>query len=162
MNSCCTLPAEVIAADEHKKGGECCLVTEHTSAPAKAECPMTKTSSRKVQRKTVEHLLKPESSHKLRDVQYYYCTDEACDVVYFSNEKAPTVSVSDVNVKVFTKDQGDDVNVCYCFTWTRGRIKNQIAELGKSTAAFEIAREVKAGDASAMSKIPRVSAVWGM
>ncbi|MEX1137758.1 MAG: (2Fe-2S)-binding protein [Bacteroidota bacterium] len=155
MNSCCTLPVEVIAADEHKKGDECCLVTEHTPAPAKAECPVTKTMSRKVQRRTVEHLLKPQASQKLRDVQYYYCTDEACDVVYFSNEEAPTVSVGDVNVKVFTKDQGDDVNVCYCFTWTRGRIKNQIAELGKSTAAIEIAREVKAGRCECDVKNPK-------
>jgi hypothetical protein len=155
MNSCCALPVDVIAADKHKPGGECCLITEHTPAPVRGECPVTKTSSRKVQKRTLEHLLDPKALDRLRDVQYYYCTDPTCEVVYFSNEDVPTFSANDINVKVFAKDGGNDVNVCYCFDWTRGRIKDQIGATGRSTAALEIAREVKAGRCECDIKNPK-------
>jgi len=144
MNSCCTLPLDVIAADKHKQGDECCLVTEHTSAPALAECPISHTPSRKVQKRTLEHLLKPEKLGEVRNVQYYYCADPACNLVYFSTEKAPSFTIDDMKVRVFAKDKDDLVNVCYCFDWTRGRIRDQIKQTGRSTAGVEIAREVKA------------------
>lgn len=119
MNSCCVLPVETIAADQHKKGESCCLVTEQTSAPTRAECPVSKTSSRRVQHRTVEHLVKPEKRGLIADVQYYFCTESTCDVVYFSNQDATAFTKDDILVKVFSKDGGDDVNVCYCFDWTR-------------------------------------------
>lgn len=155
MNSCCALPVEAIAADQHKTGDTCCLVTEKTAAPTRAECPIAKTPSRKVQRRTLEHLLKPERVGLIQDVQYYYCTDPECKVVYFSNENVPYFTVDDVNVKVFAKDKGDDVNVCYCFEWTRGRIKDEIAQTGKSTASMQIAQDVKAGNCSCDIKNPK-------
>jgi hypothetical protein len=155
MNSCCALPVEVIVADEHKSGDACCLVTEKTPAPAKAECPISKTSSRKVQRRTLEHLLKPDRVGSIQNVQYYYCTEQTCKVVYFSNQSVPYFTVDDVNVKVFAKDKGDDVNVCYCFDWTRGRIQDEINKTGKSTAPLEIAKEVKAGNCACDIKNPK-------
>jgi hypothetical protein len=67
----------------------------------------------------------------------------------------PFFSVDDVAVKVFAKDQGDEVPVCYCFNWTRGRIKQQIGATGRSTAALEIAREIKAGHCACDLKNPK-------
>jgi hypothetical protein len=145
MNSCCTQPVEAIAADQHKNGEDCCLITEKTPAPAKAECPVSGTLARRVPRRTVKHLLKSDKLDSLRDVQYYYCNEATCNVVYFTNANAPFFTTDDVAVKVFAKDPGDEVPVCYCFDWTRSRIKQQIRETGQSTAALEIAREIKAG-----------------
>jgi Zinc binding domain len=155
MNSCCTQPVEVIATGQHKSGENCCLVTEKTLAPAKAACPVSGTLSRKVQRRTLEHLLKPEKLGLLREVQYYYCKEPTCDVVYFSNENAPFFTTADLPVKVFAKDRGDEVPVCYCFEWTRGRLKQQIREIGRSTAAEEIACEIKAGNCACDIKNPQ-------
>ena len=155
MNSCYTLPVETIVADHHKMNNECCLITEKTAAPAKSECPISKTSSRKVQRRTLEHLLKGEKVGSIQNVQYYFCTDPSCTVVYFSNESVPFFAVDDVKVKVFAKDKGEDVNVCYCFDWTRGRIKEEIVRTGKSTASLEIAQEVKAGNCTCDVKNPK-------
>jgi hypothetical protein len=154
MNSCCTQPLAVIAANQHR-GESCCLVEEKTPAPARAACPLSKTLSRKIQRRTLEHLLKPEKLGSLREVQYYYCKEPTCKVVYFSNENVPFFSVDDVAVKVFAKDQGDEVPVCYCFNWTRARIKQEIRETEKSTAAVEIAREIKAGNCACDIKNPK-------
>jgi len=155
MNSCCAQPVEVIAADRHKSGEDCCLVTEKTPAPVKAACPISGTLSRKVQHRTLEHLLKPAKISSLRHVQYFYCKEPICNVIYFSNENVPFFATDDVAVKVFVKDQGDDVPVCYCFNWTRARIKQQIRETGKSTAAIEIAREIKAGNCACDIKNPK-------
>jgi hypothetical protein len=155
MNSCCAKPVEVIAADRHKNGEECCLVTEKTLTPVKAACPASGTFSRKVQHRTLEHLLKPEKRGAIRDAQYYFCNESTCRVVYFSNEEAPAFSVDDLTVKVFAKDQGNEVPVCYCFDWTRDRIMRQIEETGRSTASLEIAREIKAGNCACDIKNPK-------
>jgi hypothetical protein len=145
MNSCCALSVEQIAADQHKPEGECCLIVEHTPAPPKANCPVSQRGSRKVQQKTVQSLLRAELGSTVQNVQYYYCDDPTCEVVYFSNEEVPYFKTSNLKAKVFAKDEGDDVNVCYCFDWTRGRIRQQIAETGRSTASIEIAQKVKQG-----------------
>lgn len=155
MNSCCVNSIEVIAEDKHKADEQCCLVTDVTPAPPRAECPVSKTLSRKVQRRTLEHLLKPEKIGTIQNVQYYYCTDPNCTVVYFSNETVPYFTVDDVSVKVLPKDKGDDVNVCYCFNWTRARINEGIASTGKSTASLRIAEEVKAGNCACDIKNPK-------
>lgn len=155
MHSCCNQPIETIAADKHKVDDACCLVTETSPAPARANCPVSHTLSRKVQHRTVEHLVKPERRSEIQNAQYYYCTDPNCSVVYFSDETVPFFSKDDILVKVFVKDKGDDVNVCYCFDWSRGRIKQQIGETGKSTASTEIAREVQAGRCMCDIKNPK-------
>ena len=161
MNSRCTPPIELIAADRHKSSEDCCLVRDRTPAPAKAACPISGTLSRKVQSRTLEHLLKPASRGLLRDAQYYFCNEPVCRIVYFSNVNAPTFSMDDLTVKVFIKDQGDDVPVCYCFDWTRSRIQRQIREtrkgfpLGQSKFLLEIAREIKAGNCACEIKNPK-------
>ena len=142
MNTCCTVPIKEIAADQHKEGGECCLI-EQTPAPALATCPVSKTSSRKINRRTLEHLLKPDSVKKIQNVQYYYCNEPSCDVVYFSHQGPSYFIKADLTVKIFHKDNGDNVNVCYCFDWTRERIEEQIRSTGQSTASQEIAQLVK-------------------
>ncbi len=144
MNSCCTPPLHTIAADQHHDEESCCVVTEKTAAPAKAVCPVSGRRSGKIQRCTLEHLLKPGKADALRPVQYYYCNDPNCKVVYFSNEQAPYFTTDDLAVRVFAKDPGDEVPVCYCFNWTRARLFQEIRDTGQSTAVREITREIKA------------------
>jgi len=155
MHSCCSVPVELITEDKHKTDDTCCLVTEKTSAPSTAACPVSKTLSRKVQQRTLKHLAKPERLEFLENVQYYYCAEPTCGVVYFSNDAVPYFTKDEVRVKVFHKESSDDVNICYCYDWTRGRIKQQIHDTGKSTAAFEIAQEVKAGNCECDIKNPK-------
>ncbi len=142
MSSCCPQPLNRPVAEENQEN--CCSITEQAGAPAKAACPVSGTISRTVQRRTLESLLKPGKIDSLQNVPYYYCKEPTCNVVYFSTEKAPYFTTEDLPVKVFAKDQGDDVPVCYCFDWTRARIKQEIQQTGKSSAAAEITVEIKA------------------
>jgi hypothetical protein len=155
MPSCSVRPVEVIAADLHKVHYECCLATEQTPEAARAKCPDCDTLSRKVQRRTVESLLKPDRKLLLGTVQYYLCPDAQCGVVYFSSNNSQKIRRDDMSVKVFSKDSGDDVPVCYCFGWTRKRIRTEISNTGKSSAALSIAQEIHAGGCACDLKNPK-------
>lgn len=155
MNSCCAVPVETIARNEHLTNGECCLITDVSEAPVTANCPVSGTTSRKVQRRTVESLLKKDVHLLLEPVQYYYCPDKSCSVVYFSNQPVRYFSIGELVVRVFDKEEAQEVPVCYCFEWTRKKIADQISETGKSTAAMEIAQKVKAGLCACDVKNPK-------
>ena len=134
----------------------CCVVAENIEAPVKADCPVSGTTSKKVPQETLDNLIVQNKRHLIsEEVQYYYCSDVDCPVVYFSNKEAPVFEKSDLSVKVYSKDNGEDVNACYCFDWTRKRITDQIETTGSSTAFDEITEEVKAGRCECEKKNPK-------
>ena len=134
----------------------CCVVPENIEAPVKAACPESKTPSKKVPLETLENLIVQDKRHLIsKDIQYYHCSDHDCLVVYFSNEEAPVFEKSDLMVKVFSKYSGEEVNVCYCFDWTRKRLTDQLKTYGSSTAFDEITEEVKAGRCECEKKNPK-------
>ena len=150
-----TQPAEVDSCG-------CCVVPEMIEAPSKAKCPTSGTLSKKVPIETLENLIIHDKRHLIsEEVQYYYCNGSDCPVVYFSNEEAPIFEKSDLNVKVFSKDSGEDVNACYCFDWTRKRISDQIETIGSSTAFDEITEEVKAGRCECERENPKGACCLG-
>ncbi len=161
MHECCTVPIDRIMANEHKPDGVCCLVSEVTEAPPSADCPESGTASRKIQRRTIEHLVKPDRVGEIADTQYYYCADSDCPVVYFANDDVKTFTTEDLKVKVFAKDPGGDVNVCYCYDWTRDRIKNELAETGQSTALRKIAEKIRAKPCECDIKNPKGTCCLG-
>ena len=161
MHDCCTFPVEKIMANEHKPDGVCCLVTEESDAPLRAECPDSGTSSRKIQRRTIEHLVKPELVEKILAAQYYYCSDSDCPVVYFSQDGDSRFTTEDIQVAVFAKDPGKEVNVCYCYDWTRGRIEDEIRKTGDSTASKEVAEKVRASLCECDIKNPKGTCCLG-
>ena len=148
-------------ANEHKPDGVCCLISEVTEAPPSADCLQSGTSSRKIQHRTLEHLVKPEQAEEIVDTQYYYCADTDCSVVYFAGEGARSFTTADLIVKVLAKDPGGDVNVCYCYDWTRDRIKNELAETGQSSALREIAEKVRASLCECDIKNPKGTCCLG-
>jgi hypothetical protein len=144
LPGCCTAPVETIAANGHLSAGECCLVPQPVAAPVRAPCPASGSDARRVAKRTIEHLLTPSAATRIaRGIQYYYCEDPRCDVVYFSKDGASQFMTADVRVAVFAKDVGEDVNVCYCFDWTRRRLREEIDLTEGSTAARSIANNIR-------------------
>ena len=149
---------EVLASVNHVEVDSCgcCVVPEKIKAPMKAECPVSGTQSKNVPTETLENLIIQDKRHLIsEDNQYYYCREPDCPVVYFSNEKTPVFEKSDLSVKVYSKNMGEDVNVCYCFDWTRGRIRDQIEKTGSSTAFDEVTEEMNAGRCECERKNPK-------
>ena len=140
----------------------CSVVSEIIDAPAKSECPASGTQSNRVLHETLDNLIVHDKQHLIsKDVQYYYCSEPDCPVVYFSNGEVPVFEKSDVTVKVFSKDNQEDVHVCYCFDWTRRRITDQIETTGSSTAFIEITEEVRTGNCECEIQNPKGTCCLG-
>jgi len=64
-------------------------------------------------------------------------------------------------VAVLAKDPGKDVNVCYCYDWSRGRIEDEIRETGNSTVSREVAEKVRASLCECDIKNPKGTCCLG-
>ena len=104
-----------------------------------ARCPVTGVIGRPVDSITLEALLRPHALAAIEPREpHYFCPDPACDTVYFGGGR--TFGRADVEVPILAKDVGGDVPVCYCFGWTRDRLR----AVG-SPAAAEIRGHIAAG-----------------
>jgi len=123
-------------------------------ASTRAECPVSHALSRRVGDQTLINLLHPAKVKEIHKSPYYYCADPECPVVYFAND-GHVFTIHDVSVTVLAKDSGEDVNVCYCFDWSRKRIWNEIEHTGNSTASEQIAKEIREGNCLCDIKNPK-------
>ena len=114
-------------------------------ASVSARCPACAARGFGVGLVTLKSLLLPQALAKLNStVSYYMCPNKACHVVYF-DDSGQIYKTTDLKVPVFQKSDDEDCPVCYCFGWTRRRIKREIDETGTSTAIADISAHVKAG-----------------
>jgi len=124
---------------------DCCAVKTPTKLEEKFNCPKCGNDGKKVEVVTLKSLLVPDALAKLSPQNSYrMCSNETCDVVYF-NEQEEIYTTEDVKVAVFQKTDAEDCPVCYCFGWSRDKIKKELEETGKSTAADTISEHIKAG-----------------
>ncbi|MGB7441521.1 MAG: hypothetical protein WA919_10665 [Coleofasciculaceae cyanobacterium] len=122
---------------------ETCCPAQQTSWDK--TCPRNGTKGKMVPTITLKSLLKPSALETLNpDTVYYFCAAPDCPVVYF-NEEGQVFTVEQVKVPVFQKNRGLDVPVCYCFGWSRDRIRQEIIQTGQSSAETNIRSHVKAG-----------------
>ncbi len=121
---------------------ECCSITQNSS---KRNCPVNGIKGKSVKTITLKSLLKPKALETLNSqTNYFFCDSIDCPVVYF-NEQGQTFIVDEVKVPVFPKAQGGQVPVCYCFNWTRDRIRQEIQQTNHSTAESSIRTHIQAG-----------------
>lgn len=107
-------------------------------------CPKDGTTGKPVKLITLKSLLIAAALERL-DPQstYMFCRSSDCSVVYFS-EKAQIFTTGDLKVPVFQKDHQEQVSVCYCFDWSRQRLREEIEQTGISTAVTSITSHIKA------------------
>ena len=103
----------------------------------KTECPKCHEKAKGVLAKTLEHLLSSEAKGKHSCLDgFYYCKRPECEVVYFKEEDILTQN--DVSVTVGLKEGATPATVCYCFGWTKEKIKAELEERGETTALEDI------------------------
>lgn len=124
-SSCSTNP--------NSNGHDCC-----TPQPkGKVECPKCGEKVKGVLGKTLEHLLTDVAKSKLDCFDgFYFCTSPSCEVVYFRDETLLTQK--DISVVVGHKDGASPATVCYCFEWSKEKIKAELQEKKESTATEDI------------------------
>ena len=121
------------STDTNSDGDNCC-----TPQPkGKVECPACHKKAKGVLGKTIEALLTQQSKAKLSCFDgFYYCKTPSCKTIYFRDETILTQD--DMSVVVGLKDGATPATVCYCFKWTKEKIKNELEQTGKTVALEDI------------------------
>jgi hypothetical protein len=90
-------------------------------------CPVCQRKGKIVPIITLNAMLKPFALETIdAELTYTFCSTTSCEVVYFINIK--TFGKDTLKVPVFQKDEGLKIPVCYCFEWTRERLKQTMSE----------------------------------
>ncbi|MGE8078264.1 putative iron-sulfur cluster-binding metallochaperone [Peribacillus loiseleuriae] len=120
---------------------DCCAMEEQVSESSGSEfCPTCIAKGKKIKIITLKSMLKPAALDTLNaELTHYFCSSKDCHVVYFDTD-TKTYLTSDIKVAVHQKDQSLVVPVCYCFDWTKEKIK-QYVERGLTPNPVEHIRE---------------------
>lgn len=86
-------------------------------------CPRCKKNGIQVPGTAVLNLVNKELTEQIQADGYYICPNQSCKIVYFNPLTGHIFDKNNVRVKVWLKDQGDDVPLCYCNKITRGEIR---------------------------------------
>ena len=126
------------AISSKTKGDDCCTPQPKSKEP----CPLCGEKTKGVLAKTVEHLLTPQSKLRLSCSEgFYYCKTSTCDVVYFRDGEILTQA--DFSVVVGLKEGAVPATVCYCFHWTKEKIKTELEQTGKTMALEDIKEKME-------------------
>lgn len=132
---------------------DCCKLPP-PSATADDRCRRCGGKGRRVLRKTMESLLKPEALSRLLGDSYYFDRTPECEVVYFSNETPSYFLKNDLTVRVGRKETESPISLCYCFGHTEESVREEIETTDRSTVAERITAQVQAGNCSCEVKNP--------
>jgi hypothetical protein len=89
-----------------------------------------------------------------------FCLNPACEVVY-CNPSGFVVRKGQTVLPVTVKDAGDEVRVCYCFGFTRGDVRRDLTERGKSDIPDRIRQGVKEGRCACERENPQGACCLG-
>jgi len=103
----------------------------------KAQCPKCHVEAKGVLAKTLQALLKEEAKGKIQSFEgWHFCRSATCEVIYF--KETSVLKQHDVSIDVGCKVWASPAMVCYCFDWSKEKIKAELKREGKSTAQANI------------------------
>ncbi len=114
----------------------------HSSIKTSLHCPDSGSESGQVWIEAVRNMLTHTEISLPDDQIFYYCSDAECPTVYFTETDEFKFTTSDLKAKVYDKDPGKDVNICYCFSINRKQILDEIDTNGDSGKAQFIADRI--------------------
>lgn len=133
--SCCSTQggSSSFSTSPRSNGHDCC-----TPQPkGKVACPSCSLKAKGVLGKTVQALLTDEAKAKLSHFDgFYHCKTPSCAVVYFRDNEILTQK--DMSVVVGIKDGATPATTCYCFGWSKEKIKAELQETGETKALEDI------------------------
>lgn len=124
-------------------------------------CPVSGTAGTRVDLVTVKALLTAPALRHLDGKAYRFCPDPSCDLVYFDRGADSVFGKQDLSVRVGLKETEDPIPVCYCFGFTKGGFRNDIANRGETDASEWIAAAIRAGHCACKVRNPEGSCCLG-
>ena len=137
-----------------------CCAAFAASTDDGTSCPISGTSGKPVELQTVKALLTSEALQRLNTSSHRFCSEPACEVVYF-DECGHTYSKADVRVPVWQKEPFGDRIVCYCFGENEADIHVEISTKGNSNAVERVRAHIEAGRCACEVRNPRGACCLG-
>lgn len=104
--------------------GNCC--SSNPKENNNSVCSSCKNKAKSVKLVTLKSMLIPSALEKLNaEENHYFCTTKDCEIVYFDTKNIKYL-ISDIKEIVYQKDNSLNTSICYCFGWTREKIKQFI------------------------------------
>lgn len=126
----------------------------------KVKCPVCGTSGHVVDGATVKSMLAVSLRH-VQNITYRFCTNEDCDVVYYSDD-AQTFTTHEVRERVYQKEpEAQDVLICYCFQHTIGDLHKQFIESNHIAIIDDINTGIQAGQCACDWRNPQGNCCLG-
>jgi hypothetical protein len=107
-----------------------------------------------VDRQTIKALLTDAALGRLTRNDYWFCSANDCDVVYFDQDGS-SFTTADLRVGVWHKLASGDRPICYCFGESEASLRLEIAREGRSSAVERIRSHVAAGRCACNVRNPR-------
>ena len=134
---------------------EACCRVKTTACP----CPVCGNAGRKVTAVTLDRHVAQPLRAELGD-EAGFCLNPACEVVY-CNPGGFVVRKGQTVLPLTVKDAGDQVPVCYCFGFTRGDVRRDLAARGKSDIPQRIRQGVAEGRCACERENPQGACCLG-
>jgi len=96
-------------------------------------CPVCKKAGIPVKNTTVRHLVHNKLADQVGNKDYYLCSSEACDIVYFQPESDVRFLQYQVKVPVWFKKGADPKYICYCSKVTEEAIMDAVIDYNAKT-----------------------------
>ena len=153
-DECCSVPKAGSIVPEVPELG----LRQPVIAPG--HCSTCGQHGKPVEGQTVKGLL-TVSLRVVRDLQYYFCSNHDCQVVYFSADGRQQFMTSDIREQVYQKDpDAAQVQVCYCFDYRVGTLRNASAAEREQILA-EINAGIQAGQCACDLRNPQGNCCLG-
>lgn len=134
---------------------DCCAVTpaaktnyiQSVSTVLPGTCPGCRDGGgRIVEHRTMLQMLKPDRFEEMGNLEFNFCQDSSCLILYYSTDGTVKFTADDLREKVGLKMQGDPfAKVCYCFGYTEGMIAEELKSTGQTTIPKKITQLTKTG-----------------
>ncbi len=122
---------------------DCCGSGIKTAIDApQTACGHCGETGRAVSRQTVAHHVKSEKLSCVNRDEYKFCSSPKCAVVYYSTS-GESFTVDDVRESITAKTEGNERPLCYCFGFTEGFARREIAQTGESSVSRQVSQFIK-------------------
>jgi hypothetical protein len=116
-------------------------------------CPSCGAAGRTVPDRTLRAFLNPEQALPLLAARPRFCRTPACGVVYYA-EDGTSLDKREVPLRIGLKELRDPLPLCYCFGFSRGDVRAEIAATGTTTIPTRIVEEIRAGRCACQVRNP--------
>ncbi len=130
--TCCT-----VDSSDHRQTVQIKMY-EHTVCSCGAQ-------SKRVSRKTVLSMLKPQFLDEALNGTYRFCAWRECPVVYFEEQESRVYTIEDLRIVVGVKASADPIPLCYCFGFDESHLREEILRTGSTTIPERISHLIQEG-----------------